>query len=96
MKVKTITQLDWKPHPAGIGGERAVIEFPNGYSASCIRGGMFYTDGGTYEIAVMHGGKLDYSTPVTDDVLGYQTTAQANAALKAIAALPKKKSRKTA
>lgn len=86
--VPTIDDLDWKPHPVGLGGERAVVEFANGYQASCIRGGMFYTKGGTYEIAVMRGGSLDYTTPITSDVCGYLSESEANELLRNIAALP--------
>ena len=86
-----ITKLDWRPHKTGIdSGEMAVVDFPNGYSASCLRGGDrgFYTDGGTYEIAVMTDLGCCYDTPVTDDVLGYLTEAEANKALADIEALP--------
>jgi hypothetical protein len=44
--------------------------------------------GGTYEIAVMRNGHIDYSTPITDNVLGYLSEDEANAALAAIGALP--------
>lgn len=85
----TIDDLDWKPHPAGIGGERAVVKFPNGYGASVVRGGMFYTDGGTYELGVLGpDGHLTYETPITGDVLGYQTAEEINDVLARIEALP--------
>lgn len=89
MTVK-ITDLDWKPHPLGNGGEHVDVFFPNGYGASCIRGGWgFYTRGGTYEIAVINADdELDYSTSITDDVLGYLSEDEANQALKDIEALP--------
>lgn len=88
--VPKITELNWQPHPRHWIGERAVIDFPHGYTASCLRGGesYFYTVNGTYEIAVQHGGKCVYDTPITSDVLGYQSEEEANAALVAIAALP--------
>lgn len=89
MSIVTIASLTWKPHPAGIGGEVSRITFPNGYGASVLRGGPFYTSGGTYEIGVLDKkGHLTYETPVTDDVLGYLDEDQANAALAQIAALP--------
>lgn len=84
----TINGLTWEPHPAGFGGERARITFANGYTASVVRGGIGYTKGGTYEIAVMRDGRLDLSTPITDDVLGFLSEEAANNALAAIAALP--------
>jgi len=83
----TIADLDWEPHAAGVGGDRAVVRFDNGYEASVLRGGMFYTDDGTFEIAVMRDGQLDYTTPITDDVLGYLSETEANKALADIAAL---------
>ena len=80
--------LEWKPHPAGIGGEQAIVLFDNGYGASVLRGGVFYTTGGTFEVAVMRDGNLDYTTPITDDVLGYLSEAEANKTLSDIKALP--------
>lgn len=83
-----IKDIDWKPHSAGLGGERAIVVFDNGYQASIIRGGMFYTDNGTYEIAVLNkSGNIDYTTPITDDVLGYLSEEDANKALKEISEL---------
>ncbi len=78
----TIDKLTWTPR-AAIGGEQAIVKFPNGYSASVLRGGHSYSAGGTYEIAV-----LGPDGDITYDVLGYQTEAEANAVLAAIAALP--------
>lgn len=78
-----ITELDWKPD--GCGGERAIICFTNGYAASCLRGDP---RNGTYEIAVLRGGKLDCTTPVTDDVCGDLTEDEANETLAAIESLP--------
>lgn len=85
----TIHELTWQPHPSKLGGEQAKITFPNGYGASVLRGSDFYyTNGGTYEIAVLHNGDITYDTPITSDVLGYQTEDEANAVLAAIEALP--------
>jgi hypothetical protein len=81
--------LEWKPHPSGFGGEQAIMRFPNGYEASVLRGGIFYTIGGSYEIAVrITGVGLCYDTPITDDVLGYLSRDQAEDALRAIRDLP--------
>jgi len=89
---KKINELDWQPRSTGLGGEIAKITFDNGYTASCIRGGRYsYTKNGTYEIAVEYDGNLDYTTQITDDVLGYLGEEEANLALDAIKALPKKK-----
>lgn len=93
-----ITDLDWKPWGSKReqigsfeGAARAAVDFPNGYGASCLRGGPFYTDNGTYEIGVMHDGSLDYENPVADgDVRGYLSEDDANTVLAEIEALPKK------
>lgn len=86
-----INNLDWKPHPNNFGGEMAIVKFDNGYSASCLRGGMFYTSNGTYEIAVLDDHGIVYNTPITDDVLGYLSEEEANQALKDISELPAKR-----
>jgi hypothetical protein len=88
MTIPKITELEWKTHPAGIGGECSSVDFENGYTASTIKGGPFYTKGGTYEIAIVHGGHICYDTGLTDGVFGYLNEAEANKALADIAALP--------
>ena len=89
MKVSDLTFRPRPLHGPDDLTEKATHKFPNGYGVSVLRGGeSAYTDGGTYEIAVTRDGILDYSTPITDDVLAYQTEEEANAALAAIAALP--------
>ncbi len=80
--------LKWEPHPSKLGGKRAIHVFANGWAASVLRGGPFYTRGGTYELAVMDGDGVSYETPITDNVLAYQSKKKINAALAAIAALP--------
>ena len=82
-------ELEWKEHPSGMGGEQAKVTFDNGYTASVLRGGPFYTRGGTIEIAVLDSNmELDYTTPITDDVLGYLSEAEAEQALVNIEGLP--------
>ena len=84
----TFKDLEWLPHPAGVGGEMAKVSFGNGFGASVLRGGMFYTTGGTYEIGVLHNGKLHYENPVANgDVLAYLSEQEVNTALAAIEAL---------
>lgn len=89
-----LSALFFGPHPAGMGGTRATVFFPNGYGASVITGGMFYTDPAhPYEVAVMKGtsdedSSLTYETPITDDVLGHQTADDVERVLAEIAALP--------
>jgi len=83
-----MADLNWKKHPAGLGGERAKVVFDNGYYASILRGGPFYTSDGTYEVAVMDKNGPTYETPVTDDVLGYLSLDEMHTALNDIKALP--------
>ena len=57
-----------------IGHMQTVYKFPNGYGASVIVLETFYFEEECIEIAVVYfddGGKyhLDYSTPITDDVI---------------------------
>lgn len=69
-------------------GVQARVAFPNGYGASVIRGP--YTYGGPeglYELAVLQDGKLCYSTPITEDVIGHLTEAQVMELLQQIEAL---------
>jgi hypothetical protein len=85
--MKTLDDMRFQPN--AIGGERAELNFPNGYGASVLRGGgigMFggRTSGGTYELAVLKGERLCYDTYLTDDVLNYQTEQQVNDTLNAI------------
>lgn len=52
-----------------------VYEFENGYGASVVKhDGSYGGKMGLYEIAVLDStGHLCYSTPITDDVIGYAT-----------------------
>lgn len=72
-------------------GKRAVVTFPNGYGASVISDG-YGSEHGRFEIAVLGpDGGLDYSTPVTDDVIGWLTEQGVSHTLKQIANLPTQK-----
>lgn len=82
-----IAELTWVDHPSGLTGEHAVARFPNGYGASVIRGGPFYTRGGTYEIGVLRGESLCYDSGLTEDVFGYLSEEEANKVLADIEAL---------
>jgi hypothetical protein len=64
-------------HPK-VTGTRTLYKFPNGYGANVISGELFYTnDTHPYELAVVRftseGGEyeIDYSTPITNDVVPY-------------------------
>jgi hypothetical protein len=70
------------------GGHQARVTFANGYGASVINDG--YGSPGLYEIAVLDAdGSIDYSTHITDDVLGYLDEADVTRVLGEIEELPK-------
>ena len=54
-------------------GHGYIYEFDNGFGASVVKhSGSYGKDRGLYEIAVQDSdGDLCYSTPITDDVIGY-------------------------
>lgn len=62
-----------------LGGPHKVYKFPNNYGASVIQNDYSYGgERGLWEIAVIYfvdGNEwdIDYSTPITSDVLGYLT-----------------------
>lgn len=66
------------------GGTQTVYKFLNGYGASVICGGTYTygDDEHPYELAVLkfygEASGLCYDTPITDDVIGYQTEEQIN------------------
>ena len=58
----------------GRDGEQWIFEFSNKYGASVIK--CDYSFGGNeglFELSVLYDNDLCYSTPITDDVLGYLT-----------------------
>lgn len=70
------------------GGFQAVFEFHNGYGGSVIRHpGSYGNEQGLFEMAVLKDGHLCYSTPITEDVLGYLAPQQVCGHLKEIQAL---------
>lgn len=65
--------------------------FPNGYAASVARDSVSYGGSqGLWEVAVIHGKEFVYDTPITDDVLGWQTDDDVEQVLKRIRELPKR------
>ena len=84
--MKTFKDLEFKQHSVDPTGKHAVIEdFGNGYGISVVSGGMFYTsENKPYEIAVLHKDSICYTTPITDDVIGYQTAEQVTEIMKQI------------
>jgi len=81
-----IADLEFGSRPGGMGGTQATKTFANGFGASVITGGMFYSSPGhPYEIAVLgKDGSITYGTPVTDDVVGRLNEEEANEILKQI------------
>lgn len=75
------------------GGVQRLYRFDNGYGASVIcHSGSYGNDRGLWELAVIRytdGDKyvLDYSTPITDDVIGYLDEDEIIALLVRIGAL---------
>lgn len=91
MNATTFDDLEFTERHDDFGGIIATLEFPNGYTASVIRGASSYGGMmGQYEAAVICGGKLCYDTPITDDVLGYLSEADVTKFLADLAALPKR------
>ncbi len=70
--MKTFKDLNFEPHPNGM-GVQARFDFDNGFGVSVVKGPYTYGgDKGLYELAVLDkNGDLCYSTPITNDVIGY-------------------------
>ena len=77
-------------HPMDKGGIQQRYKFPNGWGASVIQySGSYGGDQGLWEVAVVdRADHLNYTTPVTDDVLGWLTWDEVQTILQQIAALP--------
>ena len=55
-------------------GVQHVYSFPNGYGASVIKhDGSYGGKSGLWELAVLNNGELDYTTGITEDVIGHLT-----------------------
>ena len=70
--MKAFKDLEFKELPDG-NGIYCRIQFENGYGASIVKHKYSYGgDKGLYEVAVLDsGGEITYTTPITDDVIGY-------------------------
>lgn len=64
------------------------VAFGNGYGVSVITGG-YGSEAAPYELAVLKDGALDYTTPITNDVIGHLTAPEVLDLLQQIADLPK-------
>lgn len=69
--------------------EQRIYRFSNGYGASVIRGPFTYGGpDGLWELAVLYGEDICYSTIITQDVVGYLSEAAVNKILGRIEELP--------
>lgn len=86
----SFSDLKFSPRSMG-GGVGARLTFPNGYTASVVRGDNTYGGrSGLYELAVLHDGRIVYDTPITSDVLGHLTEGDVTERLNEVAALPRR------
>lgn len=76
--------LVFEKHPVALLDLQAFYQFPNGYGVSVINGDYAYCDNGTYEVAIMKNGEVCCDTPLTDDVLRYQTPEEIDEILKEV------------
>ena len=67
-------ELNFQTHPMGT-GQQCIVQFPNGYGASIVKGEHTYGGkDGLYELAVFgQDGHISYDTLITEDVMGYLT-----------------------
>ena len=84
-----------RPHPAGMGGTQKIYRFDNGYGASVVNFQFSYGGSdGKWELAVIkYKGdtdkySIDYSTGITDDVMGYLSDDEVQDVLEQIKLLP--------
>ena len=77
-----------RPHASGEGVQH-LFEFWNGFGASVVQGsGTYGATQGLWELGVLgQDGELTYSTPITGDVLGWQTETEVRRVLNRIQAL---------
>jgi hypothetical protein len=74
------------------GGVQRIYHYPNGYGASVVNHDYSYTDGaGEWELAVLHlegdEWQLDYTTHITNDVMGHLKNEDVEEALLSIRSL---------
>lgn len=72
--MKTFKDIEFIPHP--MGSEFGLLSktfFDNGYGVSVVKSDFTYGGpDGLYELAIIDAdGRIDYSTPITSDVIGY-------------------------
>ena len=71
--MKTFKDLEFNQNnPNDLDDVHALIEFENGYGASVLSTSYSYGGkNGLYELAVLKDGDLCYTTPITNNVLGW-------------------------
>ena len=98
-KVKELEEfqkLDFDTHPNGM-GLQAIYFYPNNFGVSVITGesSMYINAGQPYEIGILKTMKkewtITYDTPITSDVLGYQTETNVNDVMIPVKNLKKEK-----
>lgn len=86
--------VTFRQHPIG-SGDHYRVKFPNGRGASIVRftlgdgfGGSYGADQGLWELGVLdRDGRLDYNTPITNDVIGWLSDDEVSGILARIADL---------
>ena len=70
---KTFKDLEFVPTEEFLNGIITTCHFDNGYGVSVVRHRYSYGNGlNLFELAIIDkSGEITYSTPITDDVLGY-------------------------
>lgn len=82
--MKTFDNLEFEPHPNGLGGKIAQMELGNGYKISVVGGGRgLYGDGETtFEVAMFNRMNEMITLGENDQVLGWQTMDEINEIIK--------------
>lgn len=76
--------LIFKKHDVEGFHSHATHQFSNGYGVSVVDGKYAYCDNGTYEVAILKNDEICFNTPLTNDVLAYQTPEQIDEILKEV------------
>ena len=82
--MKTFSDLEFGPHPTGLGGKIAQMDLGNGYKISVVGGGRgLYGDGETtFEVAMFNRMGEMITLGENDQVLGWQTIDEINEIIK--------------
>lgn len=88
---KQFKDLQFKTHPYSSGILSREV-FDNGYGVSVVRTETSYGGReGLFEVAIVNAsGGINYSTPITDDVIGYLTEEEVSDIMKRVQELPTK------